>query len=471
MAGRTAKARRAGRLRTLAKILKWFVGLLALAVVVAAAWLAAFPPDLLRVGAGYAAKIVCSNVFIAGRDPQSVLAIDVQAPGNPLLKFYHVDVDRKAGVVKAAFLGAFAANEAVARPGLGCSLVPDGNVAAVKRFALPEPAQAKVSADLWPEGDRVQPSQDPAISKLLDDPHLAGPGIRAIVVVKDGRIMGERYGKGFAADTPLIGWSMTKTVNVAILGTVVGAGKLSIGQKDLFPEWSGDERRNISIADLMAMESGLAFNEDYGTVSDVTRMLYLEPDMARFAASKPLVAPIGKKFSYSTGTSIMLARLWQNAVGDEAASLAYPRQVLFDPLGMKSAVMEADESGTLAGASYLYATAHDWARFGQFLLQDGVWNGRRILPEGFVAMMYAPAAASGGVYGKGEVWLEGPGDKKGGGVAAGVPEGTYWLQGHDGQTVAVVPSKRMVVVRMGLTPSWLHYRPQKLVAALAKATE
>jgi CubicO group peptidase (beta-lactamase class C family) len=198
-------------------------------------------------------------------------------------------------------------------------------------------------------------------------------------------------------------------------------------------------------------------------------MLYLEPDMAKFAASKPLVAKIGSKFSYSTGTSVMLARLWQNAVGDEVASLGYPRQALFEPLGMQSAVLEADESGTLTGASYLYATAHDWARFGQFLLQDGVWNGKRILPEGFVSMMHEPAAASNGVYGKGEVWLEGPEDKKGGGAARGVPEGTYWLQGHDGQTVAIVPSKRMVVVRMGLTPVWLGYRPQKLVTALAKA--
>jgi CubicO group peptidase (beta-lactamase class C family) len=457
--------------RALTRIVKWLAGLVALTVVAAAVWLAAFPPDLLRVGAGYAAKIVCSNVFIAGRDPEEVLAVDVQAPGNPLLKFFDVDIDRKAGTVKASFLGAFAGNEAVARPGLGCALVPDGNVAAARKVATTEPPQPKVSADLWPDGERVLPSQDPAIAKLLDDSGLTGPGMRAVVVVMDGRIVGERYGEGFAADTPLIGWSMSKTVNVAILGTVLGAGKLSLGRKNLFPEWAGDERRNISVADLMAMESGLAFNEDYGTVSDVTRMLYLEPNMAKFAASKPLVAAIGTKFSYSTGTSVMLARLWQDAVGDEAVSLGYPRHALFDPLGMKSAVLEADESGTLTGASYLYATAHDWARFGQFLLQDGVWNGKRILPEGFVAMMHEPAAASNGVYGKGEVWLEGPEDKKGDGVARGIPEGTYWLQGHDGQTVAIVPSKRMVVVRMGLTPAWLDYRPQKLVAALAKAVE
>jgi len=462
------ESRAGGYVRALARTVKWLAGLIVVAVIAAVVWLAAFPPDLLRVGAGYAAKIVCSNVFIAGRDPQQVLAVDVQAPGNPLLKFFDLDVDRKAGTVKAAFLGVFAANEAVARPGLGCALVPDGNVAAARRFATTEPPRMQVSADPWPQGERVLPSQDPAIAKLLDDKNLTGPGVRAVVVVKDGRIVGERYGDGFAADTPLIGWSMSKTVNVAILGTVLGAGKLSLDRKNLFPEWSGDERKNISIADLMAMESGLAFNEDYGTVSDVTRMLYLEPDMVQFAASKPLVAKIGTKFSYSTGTSVMLARLWQNAVGDEAASLAYPRNALFDPLGMQSAVLEADESGTLTGASYLYATAHDWARFGQFLLQDGVWNGKRILPEGFVAMMHAPAGASNGVYGKGEVWLEGPQDKKGDGAASGVPEGTYWLQGHDGQTVAIVPSRHMVVVRMGLTPAWLHYRPQKLVAALAK---
>jgi CubicO group peptidase (beta-lactamase class C family) len=454
--------------RALTRIVKWLAGLATLIIVAGFAWLAVFPPDLLRVGAGYAAKIVCSNLFIAGRNPEDVLEVDVQAPGNPLLKFFDVDVDRDAGMVKAAFLGLFAGNEAVARPGFGCSLVPDGDVAAARKFATTKPPRVRRSADPWPQGGRVEPPHNPAIARLLDDESLTGPGMRAVVVVKDGRIVGERYGDGFTADTPLIGWSMTKTVNVAILGTVLGAGKLSLDGKNLFPEWSGDERRNITIADLMAMQSGLAFNEDYGAVSDVTRMLYLEPDMAKFAASKPLVAKIGEKFSYSTGASVMLARLWQNAVGDEAASLAWPRHALFGPLGMQSAVLEADESGTLTGASYLYATARDWARFGQFLLQDGVWNGRRILPEGFVSMMREPTAASNGVYGKGEVWLEGPGDKKGDGIARGVPADAYWLQGHDGQTVAVVPSKRMVVVRMGLTPAWLDYRPQNLVAALAK---
>src|SRR5690606_14138148 len=123
----------------------------------------------------------------------------------------------------------------------------------------------------------------------------------------------ERYGDGFSAQTPLLGWSMTKTVTAAIIGTLVRDEHLAIDQDGLFEEWNGDERGAITIADLLAMSSGLEFNEDYGSVTDVTRMLYLEPDMAAFAADKPLVAAVGERFSYSSGTTTLLSRIWQNA--------------------------------------------------------------------------------------------------------------------------------------------------------------
>jgi len=284
-------------------------------------------------------------------------------------------------------------------------------------------------------------------------------------VVKNGRIVGERYGEGFSADTPLLGWSMTKTVTAAIIGTLVRKGRLALDQDDLFELWSTDDRSTITIAELMAMSSGLAFNEDYGDVTDVTRMLYLEPDMAGFAAAKDLVAAPGSVFSYSSGTTLMLSRIWQDSFDDQAAALAWPRDALFAPLGMRSAVFEADARGTFAGSSYLYATARDWARFGQFLMQDGVWQGRHILPDDYVAMMREPAPASDGVYGKGQLWLRRPG----GDAEADLPDDTFWLRGHDGQSVTIVPSRDLVVVRLGLTPSKLGYRPQALVAALAAA--
>lgn len=455
-------------MRIVSRVFKGLVGLLVAAVVALMAWLYFAPPDLIRVGSGYSAKIVCSNVFLAGRDPQEVLAVDVQAPGHPLLRLMRVSVDREAGTVTAGLLGMFGKSVAIHRDGLGCTSVPDLNTAAAKAIAVSVPPPASPPDTLWPEGARVDPSQDPAMAAILDDAALTGPGMRAVVVVHNGRIVGERYGEGFTEQTPLLGWSMTKTVNAALVGTVIKTGKMAVTDTGLFEPWKSDGRAAISVADLMAMSSGLAFNEDYGDVTDVTRMLFLEPDMAGFTEAKPLDGEVGEVFNYSSGTAMLLSRLWQDALGDPAKALAWPRLALFDPLGMRSAVLEADEHGTFAGSSYLYATAHDWARFGLFLLQEGVWNNHAILPEGFVEWMREKTPAN-GAYGRGQLWLEGPGDDQrvGSGVEEGLPSDTYWLEGHDGQTVAILPSSGLVVVRMGLTPSKLGYRPQQMVAALA----
>ncbi|MBZ9773490.1 serine hydrolase domain-containing protein [Mesorhizobium sp. CO1-1-8] len=457
-------------MRIVVKIVKWLLGLIVLAIAALFAWLYIAPPELIRVGSGYSAKIVCSNVFIAGRDPNEVLAVDVQAPGHPLLRLMRVSVDKNRGTVSAGLFGFLGKSVAVARDGLGCASVPDGDVGKARRTTIQAEPSAAIKGDLWPEGERVEASQDPVIAKLLDDAALTGTGMRAVVVVKNGRIVAERYGDGFSARTPLLGWSMTKTVNAAIVGTLVKDGKMAFDDKSLFAPWKADGRAAISLADMMAMSSGLEFNEDYGDVADVTRMLYLEPDMADFAESKPLAAEVGKVFSYSSGTAVMLSRLWQDAIGDKAKALTWPRTALFDPLGMHSAVLETDEQGTFVGSSYLYATAHDWARFGQFLLQGGVWNDNQILPTGFVDWMREPASAS-KVYGKGQLWIEAPGDEEnpGAGVAAGLPKDTCWMEGHDGQTVAIIPSEQLVVVRLGLTPAKLGYRPQTMVGALVKA--
>ncbi|MDG4886534.1 serine hydrolase [Mesorhizobium sp. WSM4887] len=458
-------------MRDVVKFIKWLFGLIVLAVIALFAWLYFAPPELIRVGSGYAAKIVCSNVFIAGRDPNEVLAVDVQAPGHPLLKLMKVSVDKERGLVSAGLLWTLGKSVAVERDGLGCASVPDGDTGRARQTSVHIEPLAVASQDaLWPEGERVDALQNPAVTKIVDDAAMVGTGMRAVVVVKNGRIVAERYGEGFSAKTPLLGWSMTKTVNAAIVGTLVKDGKMALDNKGLFSPWKADGRAAISLADMMAMSSGLEFNEDYGDVADVTRMLYLEPDMAGFAETKPLGGEVGKAFSYSSGTAVMLSRLWQEAIGDKVKALTWPRTALFEPLGMHSAVLETDERGTFVGSSYLYATAHDWARFGQFLLQGGVWNGAQILPAGFVDWMRQPAPAS-KVYGNGQVWIEGPGDEEnpGAGAAAGLPKDTYWMEGHDGQTVAIIPSEQLVVVRLGLTPAKLGYRPQAMVAALVKA--
>lgn len=445
-------------------IRKIAIGLAALvvaAVVVVCGWLWLAPPELLRVADGYAAKIVCSNIFLAGREPDQVLAADVQAPGNPVLRLIRLEIDRPARIVTARMLGLFATNMAVYRRGLGCTAVPDGNVEAARKLELsPAAPTAHPAEALWPEGARVGAATDPKLADLLANARLAGPGMRAIVVVKDGRIVGETYAPGFSAETPLLGWSMTKTVTGLLIGRLMLNGQMHLDEAGLFAGWQGDSRRDITVRDLLAMASGLAFNEDYGDVSDATRMLYLEPDMARFAAAQPAVDRPGAAFHYSTGTGVMLARLWMDRIGDPAAALAFPRAALFGPLGMTSAVMETDEAGTLVGGSYMYATARDWARIGQLLLQDGVWLGQRLLPSEIVRMMGTSNGLPGG-YSQALTWLE---------PEFGLPAGSFMLEGHDGQSVTVVPSAQLVVVRLGLTPSGLGYSPGPLLKAVLAAT-
>jgi CubicO group peptidase (beta-lactamase class C family) len=448
------------------RIAKWLA--IAVLAIVAGAflWLYISPPALIRVAAGYSAKIVCSNLFIAGRDPDEVLRIDVQAPGHPILRLISIAVDQSAGTVHASLLGLFGGGFAQARENAGCATVPNGG-AATELDGIPAAMPSAGAAD-WPRPADLQAAPNQAVAAILNDSAMAGPAMRAIVVVHRGQIVGERYGEGFSAETPLLGWSMTKTVNAAIIGTVLREGKLALDQAGLFEGWNGDERAEISLADLLAMSSGLVFNEDYGDVTDVTRMLYVEPDMAAFAAAKPLGGAVGQTFNYSSGTAVILSRIWQNAVGQ--AALSWPREKLFGPLGMTSAVLEADASGTFVGSSYMYATALDWARFGEFLLRDGVWNGQRLLPEGYVAFMRDPTPASGGSYGRGQVWLNGPsaGTAEGEDPDAGfdLPQDAFWMLGHDGQSTAIIPSKELVVVRLGLTPSDLGYKSQRLVEAL-----
>ncbi len=338
---------------------------LALLVLVLVLWLK--PPDILRVGANYSAKIVCSNVFLANRDPDEVLRTDVQAPGIALLGLMRVSVDRHQQVVRAGLLGVIGNGLAVARPGTGCTVLPDGKLHAARDAFATQPAATRASDAAWPEGRTVITTA--ALDRLLADDALAGPGMRGIVVVHDGRIVAERYTAGFSAATPLLGWSMTKSVVAGLVGLLVKDGALTLEQSAGWP--AGDDRARIRIADLLAMSSGLRFNEAYGVVSDVTRMLYLQPDMAEFAHTQPQQHPPGEFWSYSSGSANILSRIVQNA---SPLGSAYPAARLFKPLGMASAIIEADEHGTLVGSSYMYATARDWARYGLFLAQDGVWQ-------------------------------------------------------------------------------------------------
>ena len=436
-----------------------------------AAWLHHSPPELFHVGSNYTAKIVCTNVFMLNRDPDEVLRVDVQAPGNPFLKIMKVAVDREHGIVQAGLFGFIGNGLAVYRSGTGCAAVPDGNIAQALKYQFhPEPILAPAADADWPQGSKM--SLNEKVDKVIQQDALTGPAMRGVAVISHGKLIAQRYAPGFNQDTPLLGWSMTKTVNAALVGLQVGAGKLALDQDHFWD--TNDGREKIKLADLLAMTPGIEFNENYGDVSDVTRMLFLEPDMASFTHNKPLQHPPGTFWNYSTGTSVLLSRIWMNTVEKDA--LSFPRTHLFAPLGMSSAFIEADESGVITGGSYMYATVQDWARFGQFLLQGGVWNGQQILPAGYVDMMHTVVPASKGKYGRGQLWLEGPearntAEDANADTPFNLPKDIYWMQGHDMQIIAIIPSQQLVVVRMGLTPDELYYQPQALVAEIIKALQ
>ena len=426
------------------------------------------------VGSGFSAEILCGGVFVSGRDEGSVRASDLSGPGYELLRFFQENVEANEKRVTASLFG-LASQTAIFREGLGCTLLNGKSEEDLRRETsdLFSPLPTADTGALWPQGERVDfTSQDEgvdtaklnaAVDAAFAEPDPTHPrNTRALVVVHRGRIVAERYAQGFDARMPLIGWSMTKAALNALIGLRVKDGKLAVTDKALLPEWGGknDARREISVDDLLRMSSGLAFDEGYDDpLADVTQMLFVAGDKAKFAASKPLVQPPGTHWHYSSGASLILARVLRNSFATESEYLAYPRERLFDPLGMRSALIEPDSSGTFAASSLMYATARDFARLGLLFLQDGVWEGQPILPDDWVVYGRGPTRTlPDGSYGA-HLWLRLP-ESPGLGVPP-MPEDAYYFLGHEEQIVAIVPSRDLVIVRLGLTRkggNWDHAR-------------
>lgn len=419
---------------------------------------------LAPIGAAYAAKTLCSGVFVSGRQPEEVMREDILADNHPLLKAVWPAVDRTRQLASATFLG-LALRQAQYRPGLGCTLAIGTERAQLPTLALPavlSPRDAAPRGDDPPIGVAADASVDlPKLQAAIDDA-FAEPDAarlrrtRALIVMHRGRILSERYAAGFSADMPLLGWSMTKSVTAALIGTLVRGGKLSTDRVALLPQWSGpgDGRARITLDQLLRMTSGLRFRENHGDpLEDVALMLFASADAAAYAIDKPLEFAPGTHWSYSSGTSTILSRVIRLAVGgSEEDYLQYPRRALFDRIGMRSAVIEPDASGSLLASSYMYASARDWARFGQLLLQDGVWHGEHLLPEGWVRYMATLTPQSVRRDFGAHLWLKVPPPfdspvKPG----PSLPSDAFHVVGHEGQFVSVMPSRALVVVRLGLS--------------------
>jgi len=414
-----------------------------------------------RVGAGFAAKVTCSLAHDSGQDPQWVIdeyVVHEAKPIGPLLSWSvdeHGAQVRVGGVVRAS---------AVLRPGLGCTLLPGDSAA---QLVLPEglpnvSRKALDAATAWPLGAADPPPASPAIEAALDrafaepDPtHQRVRNTTAIVIAHDGKLVAERYRQGYAKTTPMLSWSMAKSVTASLVAIEIGDGRLALREPAPVPEWSDpkDPRHAITLDQLLRMSSGLAFDETYGATNDVSRMLFTSPDVGAFAARSELAAPPDTVWSYSSGTANIIARILRDLHGrDLAAQVRFANERLFDAADMTSAFIEPDVTGTFIGSSFVFMTARDWARFGELHRNDGVWNGRRILPEGWVRYVTTPTPKSPqGNYGA-HWWLNRgvpghPEDRP----WPRMPVDTFAATGHSGQFVLVIPSERLVIVRLGLS--------------------
>ncbi len=309
------------------------------------------------------------------------------------------------------------------------------------------PAGTSWPTETWPRAECVARDPDAFVrhADALFSLTAAQGVTYALVIVQRGEIVYERYAAGANNFYLQYSWSMAKSVTHALVGTLVGQGRIDLHTPVRVPEWQhpDDPRRAITLDQLLTMRSGLQFAEDYvdGMVSDVIPMLNFEGrlDTGAFAAAKPLVHPPGSFFSYSSGTTNIICRILRDIVGGPTQMLAFMTDELFEPIGMRTALPKFDRSGTFVGSSYCLASPQDFARFGCLYLRDGVWDGRRILPEGWVDYARTPSYV-GDAESYGAHWWLTPGTSR------------FFAGGYDGQRILIVPEQDIVVVRCGRTP-------------------
>ncbi|HYB71383.1 MAG TPA: serine hydrolase, partial [Candidatus Bathyarchaeia archaeon] len=416
-----------------------------------------------RIAAGYVSHVVCSYVFVSGLDPVRVNEEDVA--GNPVFNGFkwalRHEVDRAHHEVRAETVGGIE-SRAVHRDGLGClnlngSAPPDAPTRAEIEADGPMPALLPDIAGpdvVAPASAELRAAVDAAFAEPDGKPTRR---THAVVVLHAGRIVAERYAPGFGVDTPVHGWSATKSVNNALVGILVRQGKLKMEAPAPVTAWQAadDPRHAITPDQLLRMESGLALGDSLtaslSTAWDTSaRMVFNEPDMAGFAEGAPLTAAPGARWAYANGNTAILARIVRDQVGGHAVDvLRFARRELFAPLGIRSATLEIDATGTPIAGAFLFATPRDWARFGMLYLDDGIVGGTRILPEGWVRYSTTPTPNAAVGYGAG--WWINQGDSRGARFRRdhGMPAEAFMALGIYGQTVVVVPSERLVVARFG----------------------
>jgi CubicO group peptidase (beta-lactamase class C family) len=442
-------------------------------------------PHVLALAAGYKAAFLCSGIFDAGESEATVTADDLEGiypEYQDAVRGLAARIDRDARTVSVAFDDHLPPRIAAWRAGLGCAQLPIGAgpdaIARLPRLDA-RPTAGDSDARPWPDGDRDATESLPAdrSAKLGDVVARAfalggyGDGERttAVVVVKDGRIVAERYRADFDPHRPQRTWSVAKSIAASVIGRAVALHMIAVDAPADVPEWRhpGDPRAAITLAQLMHMNSGL-FTNGPGNRTDE---IYLGGGaVTQVATAMPLEAAPGTRFRYANDDVLLAARALRAEIGDDQRFLAFPYQQLLWRIGMAHTTLETDWEGSYVLSSQVWTTARDLARLGLLYLNDGLWGGERLLPEGWTRFVATPAGAqpetaTGSGHGYGALfWLYGPRQEP--------PEGTYAMLGNRGQFVIIVPARRTVIVRRGFDPEvGAHFDPAAFAREVLAAME
>jgi CubicO group peptidase (beta-lactamase class C family) len=435
--------------------LKWLLAASALIAVAFVAFCVIDRPDLaIRAATGSVADALCAKSFVSSLDPEISFNEILERPGIRRLRLgLRYQIDHAAKLVDVSVAGFFATRAAF-HEGFGCVRLQGAKQPYLLKADIVALKTPK-APPLLPEiaGPLVVEPADPALKAALDHAfeEPAEPPFRrtkAVVVVHDGRVIAERYAPGIDIDTPLPSFSMTKSVINALIGIMTQQGLTSPSLPAPIGEWHGakDPRREIEIGHLLKMTTGLALDETDSPLNPSEQM-FQHDDMAGFAVQAPLIASPGTRWAYSSATTQILARIIREAVGGPEQTLSFAWRELFDPLGMRHVTLAFDGAGTLQGANNMQASARDWARFGLLYLNDGRIGGKQILHEDWVD--YSAAATLDTDYGAGFWTNRSEHEHAKGRVRSGIPRDAFYASGNLGQRCVIIPSQRMVVVRMG----------------------
>jgi CubicO group peptidase (beta-lactamase class C family) len=427
----------------------------------------------------YVSHLMCSATFVAGLDPAQFYREAVAPMVWPTAPLVDYKIDRAQRAVTANFAGV-ATSRAADRGALGCQVDHGQPMAALTAAAKPEdaPLIGPIAGPeiVAPNNPALAAAVDRAFAERAEAPHRY---TKAVVIVHDGRIVAERYAPGVGIDTPLLGWSMTKSVTNALIGILARQHKLSVDEPAPVAAWSDprDPRHAITIDNLLRMTSGLTIGQSLtsgwtSAFDPSAQMNFDMADEAAFAERARLDDPPGTHWNYTNGNTALLSRMIRDAAGgggggDALSTYRFVHRELFDRLGMAHATLEFDGAGTPDGWGAMWAPARDWARFGLLYLNDGVVGGERLLPAGWVAYSARPTAAD-DFYGYGAGFWTNRGNATAARqrVAAGMPADSFMARGTQGQYIVVAPAEKLVIVRLGfaMTPLGDIAAVERLVA-------